>query len=42
MRSCVFIGCDDQVMMLNGGTVLVLQASCDSTEGWEKYKGRAQ
>ena len=27
-------------MMLDGGTVSVLPASCDSTEGWEKYKRR--
>jgi len=27
-------------MMLDGGTVSVLQASCDSTEGWEMYKRR--
>ena len=34
-----FLGWGDRVMMLDRGTVSVLRASCDSTEGWEKYKG---
>ena len=41
MRSCVFLGCSDQVMMLDGGSVSVLWASCDPAEGWEKYKRRS-
>jgi len=42
VQSCVFLGRGDRVMILDGGTVSVLQASCDSTEGWEKYKGGAR
>jgi len=38
MRSCVLLGRGDQVMMLDGGTVSVLQASCDSTEGRKSIK----
>ena len=38
VRSCVFLSRGDWVMMLDGGTVSVLWASCNSTEGWEKYK----
>jgi len=33
VRSCVFLGRGDRVMMLDGGTVSVLRASGDSTEG---------
>jgi len=40
VRSCVFLGRGNWVMILDGGTVSVLRASCDSTEGWEKYKRR--
>ena len=40
VRSCVFLGRSDWVMMLDRGTVSVLQASCSSTEGLEKYKRR--
>jgi len=38
VRSCVFLGCGDRVMMLAGGTVSVLRASCDSTEGRKSIK----
>jgi len=38
MRSCVFLGCGDRVIMLDGGTVSVLRASCDSTEGRKSIK----
>jgi len=38
VRSCVFLGRSDRVMMLDGGTVSVLRASCDSTEGRKSIK----
>ena len=38
VRSCVFLGRGARVMMLDGGTVSVLRASCDSTEGRKSMK----
>ena len=38
MRSCVFLGHGDRVMMLDGEIVSVLRASCDSTEGRKSIK----
>jgi len=38
VQSCVFLGPGDQVMMLDGGTVSVLRASCDSTDGRKSIK----
>jgi len=38
VRTCVFLGRGDRVMMLDGGTVSVLRASCDSTEGRKSIK----
>jgi len=38
VQSGVFLGRGDRVMMLDGGTVSVLRASCDSTEGRKSIK----